>query len=299
MSINKITDMKGGSKMANIKTIGVVGAGAMGAGIANVMATNGYKVILRDIKEEYVQSGLDRINKFMDNSIKRGKLTEEGKQEVLDRITATTSLQDMKDVDLVIEVVIEDMDIKQQVFKELDEIVREDVVLATNTSSMSITEIASVVKNPSRVAGMHFFNPAQIMKLVEVIRGLETSDETIDTLRQVAESAKKEVVEVKKDVPGFIVNRIMIPQFIEAIKVLEEGIASKEDIDKAMLYGLNHPMGAFELQDYAGVDIGYFVMEYFQKEFADNRWAPPLLMKNMMRAGRNGKKSGKGFYDYD
>lgn len=285
--------------MANIKTIGVVGAGAMGAGIANVMATNGYKVILRDIKEEYVQSGLDRINKFMDNSIKRGKLTEEGKQEVLDRITATTSLQDMKDVDLVIEVVIEDMDIKQQVFKELDEIVREDVVLATNTSSMSITEIASVVKNPSRVAGMHFFNPAQIMKLVEVIRGLETSDETIDTLRQVAESAKKEVVEVKKDVPGFIVNRIMIPQFIEAIKVLEEGIASKEDIDKAMRYGLNHPMGAFELQDYAGVDIGYFVMEYFQKEFADNRWAPPLLMKNMMRAGRNGKKSGKGFYDYD
>lgn len=299
MSINKITDMKGGSKMANIKTIGVVGAGAMGAGIANVMATNGYKVILRDIKEEYVQSGLDRINKFMDNSIKRGKLTEEGKQEVLDRITATTSLQDMKDVDLVIEVVIEDMDIKQQVFKELDEIVREDVVLATNTSSMSITEIASVVKNPSRVAGMHFFNPAQIMKLVEVIRGLETSDETIDTLRQVAESAKKEVVEVKKDVPGFIVNRIMIPQFIEAIKVLEEGIASKEDIDKAMLYGLNHPMGAFELQDYAGVDIGYFVMEYFQKEFADNRWAPPLLMKNMMRAGRNGKKAGKGFYDYE
>lgn len=291
--------MKGGSKMANIKTIGVVGAGAMGAGIANVMATNGYKVILRDIKEEYVQSGLDRINKFMDNSIKRGKLTEEGKQEVLDRITATTSLQDMKDVDLVIEVVIEDMDIKQQVFKELDEIVREDVVLATNTSSMSITEIASVVKNPSRVAGMHFFNPAQIMKLVEVIRGLETSDETIDTLRQVAESAKKEVVEVKKDVPGFIVNRIMIPQFIEAIKVLEEGIASKEDIDKAMRYGLNHPMGAFELQDYAGVDIGYFVMEYFQKEFADNRWAPPLLMKNMMRAGRNGKKAGKGFYDYE
>ncbi|MBZ6527448.1 3-hydroxyacyl-CoA dehydrogenase family protein [Ruoffia sp. FAM 24228] len=285
--------------MANIKTIGVVGAGAMGAGIANVMATNGYKVILRDIKEEYVQTGLDRISKFMDNSIKRGKLTEEGKQEVLNRITATTSLQDMKDVDLVIEVVIEDMDIKQQVFKELDEIVREDVVLATNTSSMSITEIASVVKNPSRVAGMHFFNPAQIMKLVEVIRGLETSDETVETLRQVAESAKKEVVEVKKDVPGFIVNRIMIPQFIEAIKVLEEGIASKEDIDKAMRYGLNHPMGAFELQDYAGVDIGYFVMEYFQKEFADNRWAPPLLMKNMMRAGRNGKKAGKGFYDYE
>lgn len=291
--------MKGGSHVSSIKKIGVVGAGAMGAGIANVLAMNGYQIVLRDIEEKYVENGLNSISKFMDNSIKRGKLTEEGKQEVLNRITTTTSLKDMKDVDLVIEVVLEDMAIKQQVFKELDEIVREDVVLATNTSSMSITEIASVVKDPSRVAGMHFFNPAQIMKLVEVIRGLETSDRTVEILREVAESAKKEVVEVKKDVPGFIVNRIMIPQFIEATKVLEEGIASREDIDKAMRYGLNHPMGAFELQDYAGVDIGYYVMEYFQKEFADNRFAPPVLMKNMMRAGRYGKKAGKGFYDYD
>lgn len=285
--------------MSNIRTIGVVGAGAMGSGIANVLASNGYQIILRDIEEKYIQAGMDRISQFMDNSIKRGKLDEAGKQEVLGRITTTTDLQDFKDVDLVIEVVIENMEVKQAVFKELDSIVRPDVILATNTSSMSITEIASVVEDPSRVAGMHFFNPAQIMKLVEVIRGYDTSDETVATLRQVAESAKKEVVEVKKDVPGFIVNRVMIPQFIEAIKVLEEGIATKEDIDKAMRYGLNHPMGAFELQDYAGVDIGYYVMEYFQKEFSDNRWAPPLLMKNMMRAGRYGKKVGKGFYDYE
>lgn len=271
----------------------------MGSGIANVFALNGYQVVLRDIEDRFVQGGIDRISKFMDNSIKRGKLTEEGKQETLNRITTTTSLEDMKDVDLVVEAVLEDMDLKQSVFKELDGIVRPDVLLTTNTSSMSITEIASVVKDPSRVAGLHFFNPAQVMKLVEVIRGYETSDETVAALKAVCESIKKEVVEVKKDVPGFIVNRIMIPQFIEAIKVLEEGIASREDIDKAMRYGLNHPMGAFELQDYAGVDIGYFVMEYFQNEFADNRWAPPLLLKNMMRAGRVGKKAGKGFYDYE
>ena len=192
-------------------------------------------------------------------------MTEEAKQEVLSRITLTTDLQDFKDVDLVVEAVLEDMDLKQSVFSQLDEIVREDVILTTNTSSLSITEIASATKRPDRVAGLHFFNPAQVMKLVEVVRGLNTSDETVATLKEVSEVLRKEVVEVKKDVPGFIVNRIMIPQFIEAIKVLEEGIASKEDIDKAMRYGLNHPMGSFELQDYAGVDIGYHVMEYFKK----------------------------------
>lgn len=285
--------------MSHVKIIGVVGAGSMGSGIANVFAQNGYKVVLRDIENRYLEGAIERISKFMDNSIKRGKLTEDQKQETLNRITTTTNLKDFKDVDLVVEAVLEDMELKQSVFKELDSIVRDDVLLTTNTSSMSITEIASVTKDSGRIAGLHFFNPAQVMKLVEVIRGLETRDTTVTVLKEVCESIKKEVVEVKKDVPGFIVNRIMIPQFIEAIKVLEEGIASKEDIDKAMRYGLNHPMGSFELQDYAGVDIGYHVMEYFQKEFADNRWAPPLLLKNMMRAGRNGKKVGKGFYDYD
>lgn len=282
-----------------IQTVGVIGAGSMGSGIANVFALNGYNVVLRDIEDRFVKGGYDRIDKFMSKSVQKGKMTEEAKQEVLSRITLTTDLQDLKDVDLVVEAVLEDMDLKQSVFSQLDEIVREDVILATNTSSLSITEIAAATKRSDRVAGMHFFNPAQVMKLVEVVRGYSTSDETVDTLKQVSEVLKKEVVEVKKDVPGFIVNRIMIPQFIEAIKVLEEGIASKEDIDKAMRYGLNHPMGAFELQDYAGVDIGYHVMEYFQKEFADNRWAPPLLLKNMMRAGRYGKKVGKGYYDYE
>lgn len=284
--------------MTTIKTIGVVGAGSMGSGIANVFAQNGYQVVLRDINDESIESGYQRIAGFLDNSVKREKLTEEEKEAILGRIKTTTKLEDLAEVDLVVEAILEDMELKKTVFKELEEIVREDTLLTTNTSSMSITEIASVLEKPSRVAGMHFFNPPQLMKLVEVIRGYETSDETITTLKRLSENIGKEVVEVKKDTPGFIVNRIMIPQFIEAIKLLEEGVASKEDIDKAMRYGLNHPMGAFELQDYAGVDIGYLVMEHFQKELADNKWAPPQLLKSMMRAGHVGKKAGKGFYDY-
>lgn len=285
--------------MSSIKTVGVVGAGSMGSGIANAFAINGYQVILRDIKQEFLDGGLERIDKFMEKSVQRGKMTAEDKQATLDRITTTTDLADFKDVDFVVEAVIEKMDLKQGVFKELEAVVRPDVVLATNTSSLSITEIASVLDNPSRFAGMHFFNPAQVMKLVEVIYGYETSDETAQVVRDLAEAIGKEVVTVKKDSPGFIVNRIMIPQFIEAIKVLEEGIASVEDIDKAMKYGLNHPMGAFELQDYAGVDIGYFVMEYFAKEFGESRWTPPTTLKNLVRAGRIGRKLGKGYYDYD
>ncbi|KOS68817.1 3-hydroxybutyryl-CoA dehydrogenase [Lysinibacillus contaminans] len=282
-----------------IKTIGVVGAGSMGAGIANLAALNGFNVVLRDIEDRFLEGALARLDKFMSKSVERGKMTEEEKQEALGRIQTTTKLEDLKDVDVVIEAVLEDLDLKKDVFSQLDEIVREDVILATNTSSMSITEIAAATKRPDRVAGMHFFNPAQLMKLVEVVRGYETSDDTVSSLRVLSAQLKKEVVEVKKDTPGFIVNRIMIPQFIEAIRLLEEGVASAEDIDKAVKFGLNYPMGPFELQDYAGVDIGYHVMEYFNNEFNDPRFAPPLLMKQMMRAGRFGKKSGAGFYDYE
>lgn len=282
-----------------IKTIGIVGAGSMGAGIANLAALNGFNVVLRDIEERYLEGALARIDQFMSKSVERGKMTEDQKQQTLARIETTTKLEELKDVDVVIEAVIEDLELKKEVFSQLDEIVREDVIVATNTSSMSITEIAAATRRPDRVAGMHFFNPAQLMKLVEVVRGFETSDETVSTLKALSEQLKKEVVEVKKDTPGFIVNRIMVPQFIEAIRLLEEGVASAEDIDKAVKFGLNYPMGPFELQDYAGVDIGYYVMEYFSNEFNDSRFAPPLLMKQMMRAGRFGKKSGAGFYDYE
>ncbi|EKN63787.1 3-hydroxyacyl-CoA dehydrogenase family protein [Schinkia azotoformans] len=283
----------------NIKTIGVVGAGSMGTGIANLAALNGFNVILRDIDEKYLQNALNRMDKFMEKSVARGKMTEEQKQQTLDRIKPTTKLNDMVEADVVIEAVIEDLELKKEVFSQLDEIVKENVILATNTSSMSITVIASATKRPDRVAGMHFFNPAQLMKLVEVVRGYETSDETVEELKTLSKALTKEPIEVKKDVPGFIVNRIMIPQFIEAIKLLEEGVASAEDIDKAVTLGLNYPMGPFTLQDYAGVDIGLHVMEYFKQEFNDNRFAPPLLLKQLVRAGRVGQKAGAGFYDYN
>lgn len=283
----------------SIQTIGVVGAGSMGSGIANLAAMNGFNVVLRDIEERFLESALKRIGKFMDKSVSRGKLTEEQKQEALNRIQTTTSLEDLKDVDVVIEAVIEDLNLKKEVFSTLDHIVREGVILATNTSSMSITEIAAATNRPELVAGMHFFNPAQIMKLVEVVRGIQTSDETVQQLKALSKRLSKEAVEVKKDSPGFIVNRIMLPQFIEAIRLVQEGVASYEDIDKAVKLGLNYPMGPFELQDFAGVDIGFHVMEYFKEEFSENYYAPPLLLKQLVKAGRHGKKTGAGFYDYE
>ncbi|MFK9118738.1 3-hydroxyacyl-CoA dehydrogenase family protein [Peribacillus castrilensis] len=282
-----------------IQTIGVVGAGSMGSGIANLAAMNGFTVILCDIEDSYLENAIKRIGKFMDKSVARGKMTENQKQETLGRIQTTTLLEEMKDADVVIEAVLEDLNLKKEVFSALDQIVREGVILATNTSSMSITEIAAATQRPERVAGMHFFNPAQLMKLVEVVRGYQTSDETVEELKALSKQLTKEPVEVKKDTPGFIVNRIMIPQFIEAIKLLEEGVASAEDIDKAVTLGLNYPMGPFTLQDFAGVDIGYHVMEYFKEEFNDDHFAPPLLLKQLVRAGRHGKKTGAGFYDYE
>ncbi|WHY98510.1 3-hydroxyacyl-CoA dehydrogenase family protein [Peribacillus simplex] len=282
-----------------IQTIGVVGAGSMGSGIANLAAMNGFTVILCDIEDSYLENAIKRIGKFMDKSVARGKMTENQKHETLGRIQTTTRLEEMKDADVVIEAVLEDLNLKKEVFSALDQIVREGVILATNTSSMSITEIAAATQHPERVAGMHFFNPAQLMKLVEVVRGYQTSDETVEKLKALSKQLTKEPVEVKKDTPGFIVNRIMIPQFIEAIKLLEEGVASAEDIDKAVTLGLNYPMGPFTLQDFAGVDIGYHVMEYFKEEFNDDHFAPPLLLKQLVRAGRHGKKTGAGFYDYE
>ncbi|SDH17007.1 3-hydroxybutyryl-CoA dehydrogenase [Alteribacillus persepolensis] len=283
----------------SIQKVAVVGAGSMGSGIANLAAMNGYGVILRDIKEEFLDKGLSRIEAFMDKSVSKGKMTEEEKLKALENIQTTTDINAAAEADFVIEAVIEDIEVKKSVFSELDEIVREDVILATNTSSMSITEIANATKRPDRVAGMHFFNPAQLMKLVEVVRGFYTSDETVEEVKELSKKLNKEPVEVKKDTPGFIVNRIMIPQFIEAIKLVEEGVASPEDIDKAVTLGLNYPMGPFTLQDFAGVDIGYHTMEYFQQEFNEDRFAPPMYLKQLMRTGRVGKKAGAGFYDYN
>ena len=284
----------------DIKTIGVVGAGAMGSGIAQVAATAGYQVIMRDIEDRFVERGLSGIDKFLTRSVQKGKVTEDQKKEIIGRIKGTTNLEDLKNVDYVIEAVIENLDLKKEVFKALDEMCRPEVILTSNTSSMSITEIASATKRPDKVAGMHFFNPAPIMKLVEIIHGFNTSDETIKVIFEVTKKMGKVAVEVKKDSPGFIVNRIMIPHMIEAIKIVEEGIATPEDVDKAVKLGLNYPMGPFELMDLTGIDIAYHVTEYFFKELnKELKWVSPNLLKTMIRAGRLGKKTGAGWYDHD
>ena len=282
-----------------IKKIGVVGAGTMGNGIAQTAALIGCEVIMRDVEERFVQNGLKNIDRFLSKSVEKGKMTEDQKQGVLGRIKGTTSMADLAEVDFVIEAVIEDMNLKRSVFKDLDGICRADVVLATNTSSMSITEIAVATQRPEKVVGMHFFNPVPLMRLVEVIRGFHTNDEAVQVTTDLAKKMGKETVEVKIDSPGFIVNRIMIPHMLEAINIVQEGVATKEDVDKAVKLGLNYPMGPFELMDLTGVDICKFVADYFYKELnKEGKWVAPTLLKNMIRANRLGRKTGAGWYDY-
>lgn len=280
-----------------IKKIGVLGAGAMGSGIAQVASQTGYEVILRDIEDSFVERGLKSINSFLSKSVEKGKMDAAQKDAIMGRIKGTTDMSAMKDADFVIEVVLENLDLKKKVFKELDEICAPGVILASNTSSMSITEIAASTKRPDKVCGMHFFNPVPLMKLVEVIRGYSSSDETIATVSGLAVKLGKVVVEVKKDSPGFIVNRIMLPHFLEAIKMVEEGVASIEDIDKAVKNGLNYPMGPFELMDLTGIDIAYAITEYFHNELnKELKWVAPNLFKSMIRANKLGKKTGGGWY---
>lgn len=284
----------------DIKKIGVVGAGAMGSGIAQVAAQGGCTVVMQDVADEFVRKGMNSIERFLTKGVERGKVTQEQKDEVLSGIKGTTRIEEMADADFIIEAIFEDLKAKQDVFKKLDGLVGPDVILCTNTSSISITEIASATKRPDNVAGMHFFNPAQIMRLVEVIRGYYSSDETIETVIGLAKKMGKEPVEVKKDSPGFVVNRILMPHFIEAIKIVEEGIATVEDVDKAVKLGLNYPMGPFELMDFTGNDIGYHVMEYLHNELSKElKWSPPNLLKTLVRGGRLGRKAGGGWYDYE
>ena len=281
-----------------IKKIGVIGAGAMGNGIAQMASQVGYEVILRDIKEEFVERGMKNIDRFLSKSVEKGKIESAQKDAILGRIKGTTEMSDLKDVDFVIEAVIENLDLKKSVFKELDELCAPHVILASNTSSMSLTEIAAATKRPEKVCGMHFFNPVPIMKLVEIIRGYLTNDETVAITTELSKKMGKIAVEVKKDSPGFIVNRIMLPHMLEAIKIVEEGIASIEDVDTAVKAGLNYPMGPFELMDMTGIDICYFVSEYLYKELnKESKWVPPNLLKTMIRANQLGKKTGGGWYD--
>ena len=283
-----------------IKTIGVLGAGVMGNGIAQVAAMAGYNVIMRDIEDRFVEGGLKNIDKFLAKSVEKGKMTAEQKSGIMGKIKGTTKMEDLKDVDYVVEVVLEVMDVKKKVFAELDALTRPEVILASNTSSMSLTEMATAVKKPDKVVGMHFFNPVPLMRLVEVIRGMRTSDETVAVSIDLAKKLGKEPVEVKMDIPGFLVNRLMIPHFVEAIQLFEKGIASKEDIDKAAKLGLNYPMGPFELMDLTGLDIDLPLpstsMTICPKEL---KWDPPLVWENMVKSGLLGRKTGKGWYDYN
>ena len=282
-----------------IRKIGVVGAGTMGNGIAQVAAQIGCDVVMRDIEDSFVERGLASIDKFLSRSVEKGKMEAAEKDAVMGRIRGTTDLGDLKDVDLVVEAVIEDLELKKSVFKELDSVCRPEAILTSNTSSMSLTEIAAATNRPAQVCGMHFFNPVPLMKLVEIIRGFLTSNETMAVATQLAQKMGKVTVEVKKDSPGFIVNRIMIPHMIEAMKIVEEGIASVEDVDTAVKNGLNYPMGPFELMDLTGIDVAYFVTEYFYKELnKESKWSSPGLIKNMIRSNRLGRKTGAGWYDY-
>ena len=283
----------------DIKMIGVLGAGSMGNGIAQVAAQAGYQVVMRDIEDRFVENGLKAIGKFLTQSAEKGNITENQMKGVLGRIKGTTRMEDLKDADFVIEAVFEDLELKKSIFKQLDELTRPGVILTTNTSSMSITEIAMSTKRPEKVAGMHFFNQATLMRLVEVIRGYDTNDETTRTVMEMSKKMGKEPIEVKKDSPGFVVNRIMTPHFVEAIRMLEEGVASVEDIDKAVKLGLNYPMGPFELMDLTGVDIAHHVTEYLYKELnKESKWSVPTLMKSMIRAGKLGRQIGSGWYKY-
>ena len=281
-----------------MEKIFVLGAGTMGSGIVQAFAQKGYEVIVRDIKDELVQSGIVRINNGLSKLVSKGKMTEETKEDILSRISGTTDMNLAADCDLVVEAAIENMKIKKEIFAELDKICKPETILASNTSSLSITEVASATNRPEKVIGMHFFNPAPVMKLVEIIRGMATSQETFDAVKELSVAIEKEPVEVE-EAPGFVVNRILIPMINEASFILQEGIASVEDIDTAMKYGANHPMGPLALGDLIGLDVCLAIMDVLYNETGDTKYRSSSILRKYVRAGWLGRKSGRGFYNYN
>ena len=281
-----------------MEKIFVLGAGTMGAGIVQAFAQKGYEVIVRDIKDEFVERGLTGINKNLSKLVSKGKMTEETKEDILSRISGTTDMNLAADCDLVVEAAIENMKIKKEIFAELDKICKPETILASNTSSLSITEVASATGRPEKVIGMHFFNPAPVMKLVEIIRGMATSQETFDAVRELSLAIGKEPVEVA-EAPGFVVNRILIPMINEASFILQEGIASVEDIDTAMKFGANHPMGPLALGDLIGLDVCLAIMDVLYNETGDNKYRASSTLRKYVRAGWLGRKTGRGFYNYN
>jgi 3-hydroxybutyryl-CoA dehydrogenase len=280
-----------------IKTVGVLGCGLMGAGIAQVSAAAGYKTIVREVEEPLVRSGLARIDKFLAGGVEKGKLTAEDKARTLANLTGTTTLDDLSGCDIVIEAIVENIDEKAKSYAVLDRVLDEHAIVCSNTSSLCITELASKTKRPDRFAGLHFFNPVPLMKLVEVIRGLATTDDTYRTVFAFAASLGKEPI-TAPDKPGFIVNRLLVPYLLDAIRSYEHGLGTVEDIDKGMKLGCGYPMGPFTLLDFVGLDTTYYIANIMFDEYREPAYAPPPLLKRMVLAGRLGRKSGHGFYKY-
>ncbi len=284
--------------LGDVRKIAVIGAGTMGAGIAQTCAAAGYQVAMRDIDQKFVDGGFRRIRDPLLKRVEKGKMTQAEVENLVSKVHGTVDLKEaLAGAQVIIEAVFEKMEVKREIYSEMDRIAAPGVVFASNTSSLSITEMANVTKRADRVVGMHFFNPAPVMKLVEVIRGSETSDATVALAKDLCIKLGKEPVEVK-EAPGFVVNRLLVPMMNEAFNLLQEGVASAEDIDRAMKLGTNMPMGPFELADYTGIDISLDVMEVLFRETGDPKFRPSPLLRKYVRAGRLGRKAGRGVYDY-
>jgi len=280
-----------------IKTVGVLGCGLMGSGIAQVSAQAGYTTVVREVEQGLLDRGMGRIRKFLDGGVEKGKVTAEARDQTLANLTGTTSVDDLKGCDLVIEAIIENVGEKVRVYEAVERVVGEHAVIASNTSSLCITDLASKTKRPDRFGGLHFFNPVPLMKLVEVVRALTTSDDTYRSLFAFAQSLGKEPI-TAPDRSGFIVNRLLVPYLLDAIRSHEHGLGTIEDIDKGMTLGCGYPMGPFTLLDFVGLDTTYYIANIMFEEYREPAYAPPPLLKRMVLAGRLGRKSGEGFYKY-
>lgn len=283
--------------MASIKRVGVLGCGLMGSGIAQVAAQAGYDTVVREVEQKFLDKGISGIEKSLGKFVEKGKMKPEDRDAAMGRLKGSTALEDLADCDIVIEAIIENAQLKKDTYAALDKIVKKEAIFASNTSSLTITELGMATTRPKQFVGLHFFNPVPLMKLVEVVRTILTSDESFDRAFEFAKSLGKEPV-AARDNSGFIVNRLLVPYILDAIRAFEEGVGSVEDIDKAMQLGCGHPMGPFTLLDFVGLDTTYFITEVMFKEYQEKRFASPPLLRKMVLAGRFGRKSGAGFYDY-